>query len=170
MHVNEKRDDELQTNVIPLAPHYTPNPNDTGSLNDGLALRAHGADRAGPFQHQLERVQASLTSAPLYLAASHGYRGDDRARIGALARLAERCDLPLIASNDVLYHAPERRPLQDVLTCIREKTTIRDAGFLLQANAERHIKSPTEIACLFRGYEEALARTVEIAAACQFFT
>ena len=92
------------------------------------------------------RLKKALGMAPLYLAASHLYRGDDQARIGALARLAERCHTPLVATNDVLYHAPSRRPLQDVLTCIREKTTIDKAGFLLEANGERHVKAPAAMA------------------------
>ncbi|MEM6495930.1 MAG: PHP domain-containing protein, partial [Pseudomonadota bacterium] len=168
LNMNEKQDDKQQTNVIPLVPHYTRPPHDIGSLSKDSRLDAHATDLTGRFQKQLEVIQTTLTSAPLYLAASHGYRGDDRTRIGALAKLADRCGLPLIATNDVLYHTPGRRPLQDVLTCIREKTTIREAGFLLEANAERHIKSPAEIARLFRGYEEAIVRTVEIADACQF--
>ncbi|MGE8940856.1 error-prone DNA polymerase [Leptospira interrogans] len=120
------------------------------------------------FFQQLHRIKAALAPGPVYLAATHLYRGDDRARIAALAHLAERAGTPLVATNDVLYHVPERRPLQDVLTCIREGTTIRDAGFKLAPNAERHLKSPTEMARLFKGYEIAVARTAEIAAACSF--
>ena len=82
-----------------------------------------------------------MRSTRLYLAARHAYRGDDRARIAALAELAARAGIPLVATNAVLYHAPHRRPLQDVLTCIREKCTIAEAGLKLEANAERHIKS-----------------------------
>ncbi|HWK34531.1 MAG TPA: error-prone DNA polymerase, partial [Hyphomicrobium sp.] len=104
----------------------------------------------------------------LYLAARYTYRGDDRARIETLAALAQRCATPLVATGDVLYHTPERRPLQDVLTCVREKTTIRRAGLRLEANAERHLKSPAEMARLFRDHEDAVARTLEIAAACTF--
>jgi error-prone DNA polymerase len=103
-----------------------------------------------------------------YLAAQHLYRGDDAARIEALAGLAAACRTPLVATGDVLYHVPERRPLQDVLTCIREHTTIDQAGFRLTANAERHLKPPAEMARLFRHYPEALARTLEIADACRF--
>ena len=55
-----------------------------------------------------------------YLAVQHLYRGDDAKRLARLARLAAAADLPLVATNDVLYHEPARRPLQDVLTCIRE--------------------------------------------------
>jgi error-prone DNA polymerase len=113
-------------------------------------------------------MKEALGTAPLYLAASHVYRGDDRARIAALAELGERCGTPIVATNDVLYHEQGRRPLQDVVTCIREKTTLREAGLRLEANAERHIKSPEEMARLFRGFEQALARTIDIAEACTF--
>ena len=56
------------------------------------------------------------------------YRGRDRARLARLIVLARECQVPLIAVNDVLYHHPDRRPLADVLTCIREKITIDRAG------------------------------------------
>ncbi len=104
----------------------------------------------------------------VYLAAQHLFRGDDRPRIDALADLAVREKIPLVATNDVLYHTPDRRPLQDVLTCIREHCTIDRAGFRLAANAERHLKPAAEMARLFRDHPEALARTLEIARACRF--
>ena len=103
-----------------------------------------------------------------YLAAHHLYRGDDARRLAHLAALAEAVGLPLVATNDVLYHVPERRPLQDVLTCIRAGCTIEEAGFRLAANAERHLKSPAEMARLFRGHEDAVARSLEIARRCRF--
>ncbi|MBA4132207.1 MAG: error-prone DNA polymerase [Hyphomicrobium sp.] len=120
------------------------------------------------FAADLHRVRAALEGEKLYLAASHGFRGDDRARMGALAGLARTCGAPLVATNAVLYHAPQRRPLQDVLTCVREHTTINEAGYLLAANAERHLKKPAEMARLFRGTEGAVARTIEIMEACRF--
>ena len=73
-----------------------------------------------------------------------------------------------MATGDVLYHGPERRQLQDVLTCIREKCTIQQAGLRLEANAERHLKSPQEMARLFKPWPEAVARTLEIAERCRF--
>ena len=94
--------------------------------------------------------------------------GDDRARFWQLAELARAAEVPLLATNDVLMHVRERRPLADVLTCIREKCTIDEAGLRLAVNAERHLKGPGEMATLFADYPEALARSLEIAAACTF--
>ncbi|MDE3131799.1 MAG: error-prone DNA polymerase, partial [Acidobacteriota bacterium] len=82
--------------------------------------------------------------------------------------LGRRAGAPIVASGDVLYHAAERRPLQDVLTCIREKCTIHAAGLKLEANAERRLKSPAEMARLFASWPEAVARTAEIADLCSF--
>ena len=87
----------------------------------------------------------------------HG--ADDHRRLIQLKRLADRFAVPLLATNDVLCHAPERRPLQDVVTCIREKTTLAAAGRRLEANAERHLKGPAEIARLFREFPEAVAES-----------
>jgi len=103
-----------------------------------------------------------------YLAAHHLYRGDDARRLAHLARVAEESGLPLLAMGDVLHHIPERRPLQDVLTCIREHCTIGEAGFRLAAHAERHLKPAGEMVRLFRGYRDALARSLEIVARCHF--
>jgi error-prone DNA polymerase len=103
-----------------------------------------------------------------YLAAHHLYRGDDARRLAQLAAIGEATGLPLVATNDVLYHLPERRPLQDVLTCIREGCTLYEAGFRLVANAERHLKPAQEMARLFRGHTDALERSLEIVERCRF--
>ena len=95
-------------------------------------------------------------------------RGDDASRLNRLAALAGRHGTPLVATNDVHYHLPARRALQDVLTAIRERVTVARAGRRLAANAERHLKSAAEMARLFRGHEDALARTLEIVALCAF--
>ena len=119
------------------------------------------------FAAHLDRLRRRFGPA-LSLAAQHLYRGDDAARLATLGALADARRVPLVASNDVLYHGPERRPLQDVLTCIREGCTIHEAGTRLLANAERHLKSPAEMARLFRRRPDAIARGREIAAACRF--
>jgi error-prone DNA polymerase len=104
----------------------------------------------------------------LYLLVSPLYRGDDRARLNVLADLGRRTGAPMVASNGALYHIPERRRLQDVMTCVRHGVTIDEAGYRLQANAERHLKDGEEMARLFKGHEEALERTREIVEDCGF--
>src|SRR5207249_11132099 len=103
-----------------------------------------------------------------FLAGVHRYRGDEPRRLGLLDALGARTGAPLVAVNDVLYHAPERRPLADVLTCIREKCTIAKAGFRLAINEERHLKPPDEMVRLFADFPEAIARGLRIADACHF--
>ena len=116
------------------------------------------------------RLAALARAVPgrTFLAAIHHHRGDEPRRLGLLAELAARTDAPLVAVNDVFYHAPERRPLADVLTCVRDKCTIAQGGLKLSVNAERHLKSPAEMARLFKNFPEAIARSVEIAQACGF--
>ena len=110
----------------------------------------------------LERLKQSPADG-VWLAASLLYRGDDKRRLARLARLAQAADVPLLATNEVLYHHPARRPLQDVLTCIREKTTIEAIGRRLEANAERHLKPADEMARLFRDFPDAIAETLRFA-------
>ncbi|MDB5117016.1 MAG: error-prone polymerase [Mucilaginibacter sp.] len=100
----------------------------------------------------------------LYIAATRSYNGDDAKRLYRISQLG----VPMVAANDVHYHEPVRRELQDVLTCIREKCIIEKAGFLLHANAERHLKPIDEMLRLFRQYPEAIMNTQVIADACQF--
>ncbi len=103
-----------------------------------------------------------------HLAASYLYRGDDVARIDWFDALARTNGLTLLATNDVHYHAPERRPLQDVMTAIRHKVKVAEAGHLLNANAERHLKSPQEMQRLFERWPHAITAAREVADACQF--
>ena len=103
-----------------------------------------------------------------YLIANHLLRGDDTVRLAELFKVAKQCGTPLVAANDVHMHTAARRPLADVVACIREKCTLDDAGFRLSANSERRLKPPAEMALLFRNYPDAIARTVEIAERCCF--
>lgn len=104
----------------------------------------------------------------LYLSVSRSYQANDNKRLHRLWQLSAALDIPLVATNDVHYHIPERRQLQDVLTCIREKCTIQTAGFRLYQNAERYLKPADEMQRLFRQYPEAILATQEIAEACRF--
>ena len=96
----------------------------------------------------------------LWIGASLTYGADMRGGLARRATLARAIGAPLIATNDALMHAPERRALADVLACIREKTMLEAAGLLTQANAERHLKAPHEMARLFAEAPEALAETI----------
>jgi error-prone DNA polymerase len=141
---------------------------------DDLAAHAEGvqlilvppADLTG-FTSRFRNLSRKLRTLR-HVAASYLYRGDDRARINALDRMAAQAGLSILATNEVLYHVPQRRPLQDVMTCIREKVTLDRAGFLLEPNAERHLKSPAEMARLFAEWPNALAASREVADACLF--
>ncbi len=115
----------------------------------------------------LARLRASRAEG-VWLAASLLYRGDDGRRLARLQHLAATARVPLIATNEVLYHDPARRPLQDVLTCIREKATIHAVGRKLEANAERHLKPGEDMARMFRAVPEAVAETMRFAARIEF--
>ncbi|MEZ5849608.1 MAG: error-prone DNA polymerase [Hyphomicrobiaceae bacterium] len=134
----------------------------------GWSWRGDDAAPHDGFAADLARIAAQCGGAHIRLAASHTYRGDDRVRLAALARLAADTRIGLLATGDILYHASHRRPLQDVLVCIREGVTIAEAGLRLDANAERHLKGPQEMARLFRQYPEALAAGARILELCTF--
>lgn len=126
-----------------------------------------GFDFEPEFTRALEEYQEALGSS-LYLAANFGYNGDDHKKLFRLSQLGARLGISLVATNDVHYHAPDRRELQDVLTCIREKCTIHSAGFKLHPNAERYLKPIEEMYRLFLQYPGAIRRALELADACRF--
>ena len=97
-----------------------------------------------------------------YLAFTPTRGPNEAARLEALARLARAHRIAPLATGDVLYHAPDRRILADVLTCIREGCTIDDAGFRLDRGAEHHLRGPDEMARLLARHPDAIARTNEI--------
>ena len=102
------------------------------------------------------------------LALTLRRRPNDALRMHELSNLASRAGVPAVVTNDVLFHVPARRILQDVVTCIRHNCTIDDAGFRRERHADRYLKPPEEMVRLFSRYPEALASTVEIAARCRF--
>ncbi|MEO1028407.1 MAG: PHP domain-containing protein, partial [Pseudomonadota bacterium] len=104
----------------------------------------------------------------VYFGVRSAYQGSNRAKIAELISMGRTAGLPPIAINDALYHAADRRPLQDVITCIREHVPIQKAGRLLEANAERHLKAPQEMERLFKDWPEALANIDEVLNACTF--
>jgi error-prone DNA polymerase len=92
----------------------------------------------------------------------------EEARNQAIVEKARRLGVPLVATNGVCYAHPRQREVLDVLTCVREKVTLKNAGRLLSPNAERYVKSGTEMARLFADLPEAIAHTAEISSRLQF--
>ncbi|MBO9710499.1 MAG: error-prone DNA polymerase [Caulobacter sp.] len=113
------------------------------------------------FEADLPRLAGALRGN-VWLAASRAYAAQDLKRLARLDELARAAGAPMVATNDVLYHGPERRPLQDVMTCVREGCSIQEVGFRLEANAERHLKTPAEMARLFARWPAAIEATTEI--------
>jgi error-prone DNA polymerase len=104
----------------------------------------------------------------LYIAATRRYNGNDAKYLHRVMQVSGQFKVPMVATNDVHYHCPQRRELQDVVTCVREKCTIHQAGYRLHPNAERYLKPIDEMFRLFRQYPDAIQQTQEISKACQF--
>ena len=143
---------------------------------DDLARHAEGLigivlpprDPGDPtFKVRLQAL-ARLFGDRCYLAGSMLFRGDDARRLARLDMLATEMRIKLVATNDVHYHVPERRALQDTLTAIRLGCTVEELGFHRFASAERHLKTPQEMARLFARYPHAIERTQEIVERCRF--
>lgn len=141
---------------------------DITSYGDGQCFIAMPPPTPGKeFEASLRNLSERFPGQ-VWLGLNRLYTGDDKRRMKELARVSDGAGVPLVATNDVLYHAPERRRLQDVMTCIREHCTIYEAGFRLEANAERHLKDEAEMVRIFRGYEEAISETARIVERCTF--
>ena len=103
-----------------------------------------------------------------YMALTLRRRPNDQMRIHELNNLAQRFRVATVVTNDVLFHEPARRILQDVVTCVRHNITIDEAGFRRERHADRYLKPPDEMVRLFSRYPEAVARTLEVADRCRF--
>jgi len=141
--------------------------NDLSTHADDLLLIVVPPRRLDRLDTTLTRLREARPGA-VWLGATMHRQGDDRRRLARLKAMAEQSGTPLLAMNDVLYHHPGERDLQDVLTCIREGVSVERAGRRLQANAERHHKTPGEMARLFADAPEALAETQNLLARSGF--
>ncbi len=131
-------------------------------FGDGMALALHPSNRSlEALKPALRKIRNAFPRA-LRLVAHMPYGASDKRRMAALSALARQERTPLLATNLPLYHTPERRALQDVVTCIREHVTLTTAGRLLEKNAERHLKSEENMRWLFRDYPEAVDETVRL--------
>ena len=143
--------------------------------NKDLALKDEGVGGVSLEKYKtntqcsFEEVQvlagklAAIAPGRIWLGVSMPHRGDDQRRLLKWKQIARRAGVPLIATNDALYHIAERRELQDVVTCIRKGVTLNEAGRLLEANGERHLKTPVEMTALFAAAPEAMAETIRFA-------
>jgi error-prone DNA polymerase len=120
-----------------------------------------------PDATALARLRADFGDRA-YLALTLRRRPNDAVRLHRLAGAAAAARVATVATGDVLYHDPGRRILQDVLTCIREGTTIDAAGFRRERFADRYLRPPAEMARLFAAHPGAVARTLEIVDRCRF--
>ena len=114
------------------------------------------------------RTMARAFPGRCFLGAAPRYDGRDPARLAHLARLADSTGLPMMAVGDVLMHRAARRPLTDVLTCLRVGCTIDNIGTQRLTNGERRLKAPADMARMFHRHPAAIRRTLEIADACAF--
>ena len=120
----------------------------------------------------LESAQELLRAAPdrdaIFLALTRNFGPGDGQRLAELAALANALGIAPLAVQEPLFHHPDRRCLADVLACIRTHQTLDSAGRALEANRERHLKSPQEMARLFRGFEDAIANQARLLAQVDF--
>ncbi len=117
---------------------------------------------ASPGDAPLLGTLGQAAPGRVWIGVTMPRRGADRRRLARLMRLSADTGVPLLATNDALYAEPAQRPLHDVLTCIGAGTTIAEAGRLLEANAERHIKPADEMARLFADCPDAIAQTLRL--------
>ena len=140
---------------------------DLAGLGEGLLLILLPDAPDARLEVELRRMQASFAGR-CHLSLSLRRRPGDQVRLRRLHDLAQATRVPAVVTGDVLFHEPGRRILQDVVTCIREKSTIEGLGFRRERFADRHLKPAEEMWRLFAAYPEALQRTVEIAERCRF--
>ena len=140
---------------------------DVGAHAEGLVAILLPDQPDDLLDETLRRLKQAFASNA-HLALTLRRRPGDAVRLHALSQMAQAARIATVATNDVLYHDPKRRILQDVVTCIREGCTIDDAGFRRERFADRHLKSPEEMTRLFEHYPDAVARTAGIAERCRF--
>jgi error-prone DNA polymerase len=140
---------------------------DVEVYNEGLIAILVPDEADDIYAGQLRKV-AAIFGDRAYVSLCLRRRRNDRLRLHSLSTIAARHKVKTVVTNDVLFHDPERRQLQDIVTCIRNHTTIDDVGFDRERHADRFLKAPEEMHRLFADYPEALARTREIVERCRF--
>jgi len=129
---------------------------------DDLLLIAMGGDET------LLRTLRQARPKSVWLAAAMPRSGADARRLVELEQLSAATGVPLLATNDALYASIAQRPLHDIITCIREGTSVQKAGKLLRANGERHLKAPAEMKRLFHHHPGAIRESARLLARIGF--
>ena len=114
------------------------------------------------------RTIARIAKGQVYAGGYLMRDGCDEERLYQVKNQADADGLEFTALGEVLYHHPSRRPLADVLYCIRHKTSLAEAGRHISANAERHLLSPQEMARRWHGFTDALICADALAKRCHF--
>lgn len=140
---------------------------DVVQWNEGLLAILLGDKADDVLTDHLKRLKATFRDRA-YMALIRRFGPNEFVRLQGIVEAAQDARVPTVATGDVLYHHASRRMLQDVVTCIRLKTTIDQAGYRLERHADRFLKDPSEMARLFERYPEAVARTQEIVERCRF--
>ncbi|MDQ6825796.1 MAG: error-prone DNA polymerase [Candidatus Eremiobacteraeota bacterium] len=123
-----------------------------------------GKERAA----QSATILRDLFAGRFYIELQHHLRPEDTYLIERMVQLAQQLKIPYVATNGVAYAVREDSRLADVLTCIKNKTTLQKAGVLLRPNAEFYLKSPTMMARIFSPFPKAVYNAIDIAQSCTF--
>lgn len=141
---------------------------DIARLSARMAILVVPPDHPDAAYAELLGTVKQIAKGRIFAGARLHRDGADEARLAIVAAAAAAHDVPLTAIGDCLYHVPDRRPLADVLACIREGQLLETAGYLLSRHAERYILSPAEMARRWRHYPDALVAAADLAALCDF--
>ncbi|WP_022682071.1 error-prone DNA polymerase [Sphingobium bisphenolivorans] len=158
--------DDLLLIVLPISTaqpqqaHRKPLPYPSGEAEEAASHLRLVPPSSPPTWQEAAAKLWERAPGRIWIGLTMRYQGRDRRHVAAMQKVAVDIGVPLIATNDVLYAEASARPLQDVLCCIREGVTLKEAGRRLEANAERHLKSPAEMARLYAACPEAVAETI----------
>nr|WP_193557285.1 error-prone DNA polymerase [Microvirga pakistanensis] len=140
---------------------------DVVAWNEGMLAILLGDEADEDLDRNLTRLRQTFGNRA-YMALIRRFAPNEHLRLYAIEQAAKVARVPTIAMGDVLYHHPDRRRLQDVVSCIREGCTIDEAGYRLERHADRYLKDPVEMERLFERHGPAFRRVREILDRCTF--
>jgi len=140
---------------------------DVAAWNEGLLAVLLGDQADDSLKANLARLKTTFGNRA-YMALIRRFAPNEHLRLYHVEQAAQAADVPTIAMGDVLYHHPDRRRLQDVVACIRQRCTIDEAGYRLERHADRYLKDPSEMGRLFARHPDAFYRVQDILERCTF--